>query len=173
MDTLWIIYWMALFLGGMPLLMALIGVFDEESLDLGASSGLLVFLKPLALMLALFFFGLVGAAFRALFDAPAVSLVLGAVSGVFFGWAGERLVGSLRREVTDSSLGEQGLVGREAVVILPVGPQSQGKIRCNLGHNTMEVLAKPMEGDASFAIDDQVLILEMEKGVALIAQAIE
>ncbi|NKB67280.1 MAG: hypothetical protein GKR89_09495 [Candidatus Latescibacteria bacterium] len=169
MDTLWIIYWMALFLGGMPLLMALVGVFDEESLDIGASFRFLAFLKPLAFMLALFFFGLVGAGIRIFYETPMLSLWIGGASGLFFGWAGERIVGSLRREITDSSLGEQGLVGREAVVILPVGPQKQGKILCNLGHSTMEVLARPMEREASFAIDDQVLILDVEQGVALIA----
>ena len=72
--------------------------------------------------------------------------------------------------MTDSALGERGLVGREAQVVLPLAADNPGKIRCNVDRKTVEMRARAVESGESFAIDDQVLIIDMEEGIALVAR---
>ena len=175
MDTLWIVYLCSGVLGGLPLALSVLGALDEESLeldveDLSAIFRFLAFFKPLRLMLFLLFFGLVGATFYWLYAAKLFSLCVGAGVGIGFGWAGEWIMHRLRDEVTDSALGERGLVGREAQVVLPLAADSPGKIRCNVDRKTVEVRARVVESEESFAIDDQVLIIDMEEGIALVAR---
>ena len=175
MDVVWVVYLCSSLLGGLPLALSVIGALDEESLefdveDLSVIFQFLAFFRPLRVMLFLLFFGLVGALFYWLYDSKVFSLCVGSGIGVLFGWTGEWVIHRLRDEVTDSSLGERGLVGREAVVILPLSADRAGKIRCNVDMKTVEVRSKTIISGESFAINDKVLIIDMEDGIALVAR---
>lgn len=107
------------------------------------------------------FFGLTGTALTMLGTAGPV--VIGAAVAVGYA-SGLMLTRALRRlqATTDSSLGEDDLVGASAQVLLAVGGGRTGKVRLQIKGRTLDLLAETEE--AQMAAGERVLVIAAPAG---------
>jgi membrane protein implicated in regulation of membrane protease activity len=117
---------------------------------------------------ALAFFGLTGAALTAAGAAVAavVPAVAGAV-GVGAGYGASRLLGGLARRPVGLLAAGASHVGREGVLLLPVGPGQRGKIRLTIGGVSTDFVAET-EAQDTLPAGATVIVVGLRDNVALI-----
>jgi hypothetical protein len=117
---------------------------------------------------ALAFFGLSGAALTAAgaVAAALVPAVAGAV-GVGAGYGASRLLGGLARRPVGLLGPGSSHVGREGVLLLPVGPGRRGKIRLTIGDVTTDFVAET-EGSELLAAGATAIVVGLRDSVTLV-----
>jgi len=117
---------------------------------------------------ALAFFGLSGAALTAAgaVAAAVVPAVAGAV-GVGAGYGASRLLGGLARRPVGLLGAGASHIGREGVLLLPVGPGRRGKIRLTIGGASTDFVAETDENEALPA-GATAIVVGLRDSVALV-----
>lgn len=115
------------------------------------------------------FFGLTGLVLDGLnllpmLPALVAALALGASSGTGMSYA----IHKLKQQQVGVVSGPTDFIGREATVLLRVGPGHMGKVRLAMQRGAIELLA---EGDEEIRRGETVLVYEMEGTVARVARA--
>lgn len=123
------------------------------------------------LIYALFGFGAVGSLVSWLGAAGSVATFGAAVvGGVLTGGMVTVLFNWLRASSTSNRHGDTGFVGLRGTVTLPVGRGSPGTVMVERGGRRVALRALPWDGaEGDSAEWRDVLVMEMEKGVALVA----
>ncbi len=102
-----------------------------------------------------------------LLSQPAVSTgIVAGVFGFFCGTVAAWTVRKLARGQLSSAMGAEDWVGRSATVVLPVSAVRNGKIRLDLDGEVKEILASTSAEDGEIAIGADVIVVEMDDGVA-------
>lgn len=138
--------------------------------DEGHAAPSLPFLSLRFWTYALGAFGLSGLLLRALGAPAAVHVPVAAGAGVGVGLAVTWALRALARRTGGSPANLEEARGAEAVVLLPVSPEKDGKVRLRLGEQDVDLPARPMETE-TFAPHDRVLVVSVEGGVARVARA--
>ncbi len=126
------------------------------------------FLSFRSLVFFLAFFGLTGLVLRWLGVATIVTVPLAAAEGAFGVWFNTKLMRYLKRSNLDGSLRNRDLSGRPARVVLPIDDGRKGRVALDVGGQQILMVAKPYRS-ASFAIGDAVVVIEIDKGTALVS----
>jgi hypothetical protein len=134
----------------------------------GSNGAWVPFLSVRFWTFALAFFGLSGALLTALGAAAAavVPAIAGGV-GVGAGYGAARLLGGLARRPLGVLGPSSAHVGREGVVLLPVGPGRRGKIRLTVGGVSTDFVAET-EGAEALPAGSTVLVVGLRENVALV-----
>jgi membrane protein implicated in regulation of membrane protease activity len=172
---MWLVYLIAMILGGGVLLVQVVSGKDHDPLhfdhDLGTGHlegpGLL---STRSIVYGLFTFGFVGAALHipglaAPGLALAVALVSGAVAGVGVGYAFQQ---AGHPEAAGGARFEEAK-GRKARVLLPCSPDRRGKIRVSLKGHKVDMMALSQQGE--IAEGREVVIVDVRDDVAHVAEA--
>jgi membrane protein implicated in regulation of membrane protease activity len=177
---MWLLYALALFLGGGILLVQLVGGGHHDGPDFGGSDHLggpdhhpaagPGVLSTRSLMYGLFAFGLSGAGLHALRAAgPWAVLALAAATGAAVTLA----VGATLRAVGDpAASGEAELVearGRAGRVLVPISRGQRGKVRVQIKGQTVDLLATTAGGD--LPAGTEVLVIDVRGDVAEVVAA--
>ena len=109
------------------------------------------------------FFGLTGFLFEGFGLVPWtwLSAVIALVMGIAAGSAAMLIIRKVQQGTTNSAISSADYVGKTARVMVGFGKGEVGKVRLELKGTTIDVLAMPID-DRSFAIKDEVLIVEMD-----------
>lgn len=144
----------------------------DAEVEAGAGSGLAAaavdFLSLRSLVFFLAFFGLTGLVLRALGAATIASLPAAVAVGAFAMWFNTRLMRYLKKADVDGSLRNRDLTGRPAEVVVAIDPGSKGRVALDIAGQQIYLVATPYR-PASFAIGDQVVVIEIDKGTALVS----
>jgi membrane protein implicated in regulation of membrane protease activity len=172
---MWLVYLIALILGGGVLLVQVISGKDHDPLqfdhDLGTQHlegpGLL---STRSLVYGLFTFGFIGAALHIPgLASPGVSLALalvgGAIAGVAVGYA-FHMAG--HPEAAGGGRFDEAK-GRTARVLLPCTPDRRGKIRVSLRGHQVDMMALSENGEIPEG--REVLVVDVRDGVARVTEA--
>jgi membrane protein implicated in regulation of membrane protease activity len=109
------------------------------------------------------FFGLTGFLFEGLGLVPwtwlsaAIALVMGLAAGAGAMW----IIRKVQRDTTNSAVSSSDYIGKTARVLVGFGKGEVGKVRLEVKGSTIDLLAMPID-DKSFAIKDEVLVVEMD-----------
>lgn len=114
------------------------------------------------------FFGITGVVLDLLGAGLVVSLPLAIAMGALAVLVNARLMRFLRRSDLDGSLRNRDLTGRPAQVVLPIAGGSKGRVALDVAGQQIYLVAKPFRS-GSFAVGDQVVVIEIERGTALVA----
>jgi membrane protein implicated in regulation of membrane protease activity len=135
---------------------------DHDAEDVHGSVGVIDAWLPLTSVrfwtFFLAFFGLVGTAL--LLTSPmALPLTLIPSGGVGYvsGIAAVRVLRSLARQQIGSTMADDELVGEVGVLLLPVGPEQDGKIRVQVAGRTLELIAQ--SEDEELKVGDSAVVL--------------
>jgi hypothetical protein len=170
------LYLFALVVGGGLLAFSLIGGHDHGG-DLHGDVGdhalgnAFHFLSLRTLTYFLFVFGGVGAVLTWSWKgwmAPLV-LLLAAAAGVGIGALVSFAFKYLRQTDSGDRHSEDSFVGLPARVTLPIPAGGMGKVLVHRGDRTFELLARPHDGSAPTSGWKSVVVVEMNRGVALVA----
>ncbi len=144
----------------------------EADIEAGNAAGLAAaavdFLSFRSLVFFLAFFGVTGVVLDVLGVVSLVSVVLAVVMGAFAMWFNTRLMRYLKKADVDGSLRNRDLTGRPGKVVLAIDPDSKGRVELDIAGQQIYLVAKPYR-PASFAIGDQVVVIEIDKGTALVS----
>jgi membrane protein implicated in regulation of membrane protease activity len=177
---MWLLYALALILGGGILLVQLVGGGHHDGPDFGGSDHLggpdhhpaagPGVLSTRSLMYGLFAFGLSGAGLHALRAAgPWAVFALAAATGAAVTLA----VGATLRAVADpAASGEAELVearGRAGRVLVPISRGQRGKVRVQIKGQTVDLLATTTGGD--LPAGTEVLVVDVRGEVAEVVAA--
>lgn len=159
------VYLVALAVGGTLLAASLVlggdqGDAEAGDLDVDGDAAL-AWLPLVSLRFWIFFaafFGLTGALLTWAGGTGAVLTgILAAIAGVASGWGVVAVLARLGRGHANSAVGTAELVGCDARVVHPVGPQRDGKVRAEIKGRRIELLARSEDG-AAFERGDLVVI---------------
>ncbi|HLU64867.1 MAG TPA: hypothetical protein VKZ63_01240 [Kofleriaceae bacterium] len=107
------------------------------------------------------FFGLVGTVLAAWkLAGPVPTAIMAVAAGYLSGLMMDRAIRYLRRNDTDSSLGERDVVGATGKLLVAAGPGRTGKVRVHLKGRAVDLLA---ETDEVLAAGQPILILSMRE----------
>lgn len=162
-----------------------VGDFDSDlgsGLDVGDADGLLggvgdfvgSLLNFRSLLFFSAFFGTAGVVFSTIVggEAAGIGTIL---TAVFLGLVAAVVNGQLTRFIktseASSQITDREIRGRTAQVVVPLGPGTKGRIKANFGGQPQYLIARPhdSEPDAEFKVGDQVVVVEVENGTALVA----
>lgn len=116
------------------------------------------------------FFGLTGVVLTLFELAPAwVTGLAAAGMGGAAGVGASLVIRKLSGRESNSAAGAADFVGKTATVMVPVGPGQLGRVRLTLKGSTVDVLASTDDA-ATFAVQDEVLVVEMDGTTARIAR---
>lgn len=96
-----------------------------------------------------------------------VGLAVATVVGLGIGWGAATVVRSLARDTRATELRTTTLQGREAQVVLAVGPEKIGKIRVSHAGQTIELPCTTQEG-RRIERGETVLVVEVRQGTATV-----
>jgi membrane protein implicated in regulation of membrane protease activity len=126
----------------------------------------LLSIRSMAFFLALF--GITGLVLEWL-DVNGVVIFLAALGlGVFALWLNVALMRYLRASSVGTEVSDRVLEGRPARVVLPVGPGRRGRISVDVQGQVIYLVARPYRS-GSFEVGAQVVVVEVERGAALVA----
>lgn len=118
------------------------------------------------------FFGLTGTVFTTFFDYSrllvlALSIVVGAFAAVF----GFKLMKYLKGSETGEAVDLNTLVGKQAMVSLPLSKENKGKIYLDVKGSTTELVALAEKDSLtdSFKIREKVCITRIENGIVYVS----
>lgn len=120
---------------------------------------------------ALASFGLTGLLLSLVGLPELVGLGISAPLGLGIGWGAATVVRSLARDTRSTEMRTQTLQGREAVVVLAVGPEKVGKVRLVHAGQTLELPATTRE-DRLLDRAETVLVVEVKGGQAVVTSAV-
>ena len=89
---------------------------------------------------------------------------MGGVSG----WTAASVVRRLMRDETGRAASSKDYIGKTAKVLVPVKPQSVGKIRVRVGGQQVDLLA--VTDDEAITSKDEVIVIEMDGTRARVAR---
>lgn len=113
------------------------------------------------------FFGGVGAVSTWVGVGVIATLIAAVALGVFAAGFNAALFGVLRNTAADSSLSDRELEGRVATVSIPIEGGKRGRIWIDTGSERLQISAASVDGiEADFARGDEVVIVEMQAGIA-------
>ena len=157
------------------------GGFDVDAdldvgsdVDLGAGeagvgdfTGLIRRIPVSSYTMFLAFFGGVGAVSTWVGVGVIATLLAAVAVGTFAAGFNAALFGVLRNTAVDSSLADRELEGRVATVSVPIEGGKRGRIWIDTGAERVQITAASIDGiEADFAPGDEVVIVEMEAGIA-------
>ncbi|UJR85869.1 NfeD family protein [Sandaracinus amylolyticus] len=117
------------------------------------------------------FFGLTGVVLDGLGLVPStiVAAILSLAMGFGAGGGAVWLMRRVRADDSNSAATSQDYVGKTARVLVAFGPGRTGKVRVEVRGSTVDLLAVPIDG-ASFVLDEEVIVVEMEGTRAKVAR---
>ncbi len=152
-----IVYWTSLLIGGALLLPSLLlGDLEVEAdvdvdvdvdadieaeADSGDGDGGFAWLSVRFWVFFATFFGLTGVALSVAGLGPELTALVAVGDGLVASLAVSHVVGRLKRQKVSSSVRSIDLVGERGTVLLPLGPNTTGKVRLSLKGRDLEVFA--------------------------------
>lgn len=127
------------------------------------------FLSFRSLVFFLAGFGLTGIVLDVLSAGSILTFAAALALGVFALYLNTRLVRFLKRSGVSSDLRTADIVGVPGRVVLPIGSGRKGRITLNVGGRRLYLVALPFRDDADFAVGDNVVVIELEEGTALVS----
>jgi membrane protein implicated in regulation of membrane protease activity len=115
------------------------------------------------------FFGVAGLVFGFLGYGTVVTAITAVALGVIAALANSMLWGLLKASETTSQVRERNLQGRPATVTVPVGGGRRGRIRMELSGQPIYMVAETFEGDEVIGPGRSVVVIQIERGVAVVA----
>lgn len=171
------VYLFSVLVGGVLLAMSIAGSDHGHSdADIGHHGHFgdnpVKFLSLRTLTYLLFVFGGVGSVLSWAWknDSPILTFALSAVSGLGMAALVSASFAWLSRTDSGSRDSEESFVGLQGTVVLPIASGGLGKVLVQRGNRTYELLARPLDGDASGVSGwKSVVVVEMNRGTALVA----
>lgn len=162
------LYVFLLAVGG-PLLVwfAFTGDGDADGFG-GDSSGPLAVIPLSTVAFGMAFFGLAGLVFGATGVNALVTLVLAATAGLAAGAVNSAVFAWLRRSSSSSDVADSEIEGTIATASMPIGRNRRGKITLEIAGAREQMTASPVD-DSDIAAGDDVVVVRIQKGVALVA----
>lgn len=143
--------------------------------DLGSGFDWARVLSLRGFLYAVFGFGLAGTLQVWLLDAPPagpITVGTAIVGGLATGVLVDRVTGLIRSASTPDREGDEGFEGCSGRVLVPVREDSAGRVRVTRGGRTYDIRALPHgRPDSDPAEWDEVIVIEMRDGFALVAPA--
>jgi len=130
--------------------------------------GVLSFLSLSTIAFVLTFFGLTGLVSGWLGASTVVAFVLAVVIGFSTGSLNSAAFRWIRHNSASSDVSNRDLEGMIAQVLLPVDSQHRGRIAVKIAGAREQMTAEPADG-SSMVPGDRVVIVEVSRGVALVA----
>ncbi|AKF10727.1 NfeD family protein [Sandaracinus amylolyticus] len=117
------------------------------------------------------FFGLTGVVLDGLglVASTIVAAILALAMGLGAGGGAVWLMRRVRADDSNSAATTQDYVGKTARVLVAFGPGRTGKVRVEVRGSTIDLLAVSIDG-ASFALEEEVIVVEMEGTRAKVAR---
>jgi hypothetical protein len=176
---MWLVYLIALVLGGGVLLLQIIGG-SKGDLDHGLDGHAHDFvhhggpepgvISTRAVIYALFTFGFVGGALHIVgLTSPGVAALVAVGAGVASGLAVGYVFAQIGHPEASGAAAFHEAQGRRARVLLPCGPDLQGKIRLQLRGQTVDLRATAEAG--TFPEGAEVVVIDVRDDVARVAGA--
>lgn len=185
------LYWIALLVGGFFVGLSLFGGdadpgdadFDADAdLDLevdsdsgdvasggGFSAGDLISLRAVLLLSAAF--GLTGVLLHYLGTAEPLAAILAAATGLVVSAGGTYAIKTIGQAQVSADTGVDALlIGRTARVVVPFGVEDRGAIVVTTGAGRHRVRAASLGGPDTFAPGDEVVVVQMEDGIAQVVR---
>jgi hypothetical protein len=178
------LYVFALIIGGGLLVFSTIGGHDSHHGDVGHGDlgdgdagghhahDAWQWLSLRTLTYFMFVFGGVGAILTKTWHVATMPLilVLSLVAGLGVGAAVSLVFGYLKKTDSGSGDSDDGFIGLNASVTLPIAKGGMGKVLVQRGPRTYELLARPHDGAAKGVSKwKSVIVVEMKDGTALVA----
>lgn len=119
------------------------------------------------------FFGLTGSLLTWLGTAAGVTLIAAAGMGAFAMTVGHKFMSYLKASESGQGFHERDFVGHVGTIALATTKEQKGKVRLSTGGQVIELLAQvhPDSEREAFRYGEHVLILDIEKNIALIDEA--
>lgn len=119
------------------------------------------------------FFGLTGSLLTWLGTAAGVTLIGAAGMGAFAMIVGHKFMSYLKASESGQGFHERDFVGHVGTIALATSKEQKGKVRLSTGGQVIELLAQvhPDSERQAFRYGEHVLILDIEKNIALIDEA--
>lgn len=127
------------------------------------------FLSFRSLVFFLAGFGLTGLVLDVMSAQAFITFVAAVGVGAFALYLNTRLVRYLKRSAVSSEMLMSDLVGIPGRVVLPIGTGRKGRISVNVRGRRMYLVALPFRDQADFAVGDDVVVIELERGLALVS----
>tara|TARA_B100001750_G_scaffold246571_1_gene269291 strand:- start:1033 stop:1623 length:591 start_codon:yes stop_codon:yes gene_type:complete len=145
---------------------------DGVDKSIGAGDGGFLLWPLRSLRFWIFFlaaFGLTGILLRGLGLADEIPTLIAALAmGGVSGWTAASVVRRLMRDETGRAASSKDYIGKTAKVLVPVKPQSVGKIRVRVGGQQVDLLA--VTDDEAITSKDEVIVIEMDGTRARVAR---
>ena len=118
------------------------------------------------------FFGLTGILLTWLGANAAIAAIVGLGVGVFAAFINVKLMDYLKRTSVSSQLRDSKIEGNRAKVVLPIGPGRRGKVAIDVNGQRLYLVALPYNErhGAEYEVGDQVVVVEVHNGSALVAE---
>ncbi len=149
---------------GAPLLLWMVFAGDGDSDGVGPLA--IVPLSTIAFVMT--FFGLAGLAIGAGGAGVGLTLTLAIAAGALAGGINSAAFAWLRRNSASSDVTDRELEGTIARVTMQVGSLRRGKIVLNIAGAREQMTAAPVD-DSLIAAGERVVVVRVDKGVALVA----
>lgn len=119
------------------------------------------------------FFGVAGLLLGLIGLTSVVVAVLAIAVGLGAATANHKLFAYLKRSSSDSTVGNERIAGNIASVVLPIARERKGRVAVEVDGQRMYLVALPYhaERDDHFEVGDQVVIVVVENGSALVTAA--
>jgi len=130
--------------------------------------GVLSFLSLSSIAFVLTFFGVTGLVSEGLGASTVLAFVLAVVIGFGTGTLNSAAFRWIRHNSTSSDVSNRDLEGSIANVLLPVDSRHRGRIAVTIAGAREQMTAEPADG-SSMAVGEQVVIVAVSNGVALVA----
>lgn len=108
-------------------------------------------------------FGLTGSLLDLLGYSSSLTLPISVVMGVSIGWVIAFLFHKLKKERVTGVTSTREMISEEGTVILPIKPNSMGKIRINMGGEVVDLFAQSNE---TIERGQKILVVHVKNGVA-------
>jgi hypothetical protein len=179
MESLLYVYVASLLVGGVVVVMSVLGGMGADvdvdagaggataDVEAGGEFSLLAVMKIRRLFYFAFFFGLTGL-LGGLTMGRASTLLVALGTGSGCAWLGDWIISRVAESSASSGLQPDDYVGMEGRVTVPLKVGGQGKVSGVLNGRTVELVAQAAADDMELEPGDQVLVLELREGVALV-----
>lgn len=143
---------------------------DTGDLAEGAGSALSSLLSFRTLVFVSAFFGITGLTLPLVGAGATVTFVLALAVGGLAGFVNDRLIRWLKRSSGDTRITNDALVGAQARVSVPVEGGRRGRVTVDIDGRSIPMVAEAYRDlRESFAQNEDVVVIEVENGVARIA----
>jgi membrane protein implicated in regulation of membrane protease activity len=146
---------------------------DLDGLDAagGPLDAVLSFLSFRAVAFFAAFFGLAGLLLTWVDAGTVLTVILAVGVGFFAFWLNGMLMRYLKRSSSDSSIRDRHIEGSPATVTIPIRPGHRGRVTVDVRGQRLVFTAAPYveHDDAVFEVGDSVVVVEVDKGTAKIA----